>query len=110
MNPTFFQIYAALFMVVVTVALFIWLQGSEAAASARRMMRMMTRIGLDPGIATHGDPRTTAIMEKARHRCRKCRFEDCCELWRRGGGVGDNSFCPNARTFQSLTETSTRAA
>ena len=110
MNPTFFQIYAALFMVVVTVALFIWLQGSEAAASARRMMRMMTRIGLDPGIATHGGRRTMAIMKRAQRRCRKCRFEDRCELWHRGGGVGDNSFCPNARTFQGLAETSGHTA
>jgi hypothetical protein len=49
-------------------------------------------------------------MKAAQRRCGNCRFEDRCELWLKGEGEGDNSFCPNARTFQSLTETGARAA
>ena len=110
MNTMLFQVYAALFMVAVTIALFVWFRESEAAGSTRRRLRMMARMGLDPGIATRGDARLAPIMKAARRRCGNCRFEDRCELWLRGEGEGDNSFCPNARTFQSLMETGARVA
>ncbi|MEE8189621.1 MAG: DUF6455 family protein [Kiloniellales bacterium] len=110
MNAMLFQVYAALFMVAVTIVLFVWLRGSEAAGSARRRLHMMARFGLDPGIATRGGARLAPIMKAAQRRCGNCRFEDRCELWLKGEGEGDNSFCPNARTFQSLTETGARAA
>ena len=108
MNPTMSEISVAIFMVAVNVAIFAWLQRSWVAASAMRMMRMMTRVGLDPGIATHGDPRTKAIIKEARRRCRKCRLEDFCDRWLTGKAKGGNSFCPNARTFRLLTRTSGR--
>ena len=102
MNTMLFQVYAALFMVAVTIALFVWFRESEAAGSARRRLRMMAHIGLDPGIAKRSGGRFAPIMKEARRRCGNCRFEDRCELWLSGEGEGDNSFCPNARTFQSL--------
>ena len=63
------QISAAIIMVGMAVAIIVWLQSSQAAASARRMMGMMTRVGLDPGTATLGDPRPIAIRREARRRC-----------------------------------------
>jgi hypothetical protein len=59
MDPT--QIGIAIIMVGVAVAGTVWLLSSMAAASARRMMSMMKRIGLDPGAAALGDPQTMAI-------------------------------------------------
>jgi len=67
MDPT--QISVAIIMVAVAAAIIMWLQSSQAAASARRMMGMMTRVGLDPGTATLGDPRPIAIRREARRRC-----------------------------------------
>ena len=115
MNPTLFEamfeINVAIVMVAVTVVIFVWFQRSEAAASAMRMMRMMrtmTRVGVDPGIATHGDPRTKAIIKEARCRCGRCPVEDLCDRWLAGKVKGGNTFCPNARTFRILTRTSGR--
>ena len=110
MTPTLleamFEINVAIVMVAVTVVIFVWFQRSQAAASAMRMMRMVTRVGLDPGIATHGDPRSTAIMKEARRRCARCRLEDFCDRWCAGKVEGGNAFCPNARIFRILTRTS----
>ncbi len=107
MNPTLFEamfaINVAMVMVAVTVVLFVWFQGSEAAGSAMRMMRTMARVGVDPGIATHGDRRTEAIVKEARCRCGRCPVEDLCDRWLAGKVEGGNTFCPNARTFRSLT-------
>ncbi len=106
MNPTLleamFEINVAIVMVAVTVVIFVWFQRSQAAASAMRMMRMMTRVGLDPGSATHGDPQTEAIMKEARRRCGRCMLEDFCDRWCAGKVKGDNAFCPNARIFRDL--------
>lgn len=108
MNPTMSEIGVAIFMVAVNAAIFVWFQRSLAAASARRTMRMMTRVGLDPGIAAHGDPRATAIIKEARRRCRKCPLEDFCDRWLTGKAEGDNTFCPNAQTFRIAAGTSGR--
>ena len=99
MNPTMFEISVAIIMVAVSIAIVVWFQGHLAAASGRRMMRMMTLVGLDPGIAEHGGPRTKTIMKIVRYRCRKCPAEDLCDRWIAGKVTGDNTFCPNARTF-----------
>ncbi len=107
MTPTLFEamfeINVAIVMVAVTVVIFVWFQRSEAAASAMRMMRMMARVGLDLGISTHGDSRSKAIMKEARCRCGRCPVEDLCDRWLAGKVEGGNTFCPNARTFRSLT-------
>ncbi len=108
MGPT--QISVAIIMVGVAVAIIVWLQSSQAAASARRMMGMMTRVGLDPGTATRGDPRTMAIRKEARRRCRRCPREDLCDRWLAGKVDGGNTFCPNAQTFRILTEASGRTS
>jgi hypothetical protein len=110
MTPTLFEamfeINVAIVMVAVTVALLVWFQGSLAAISARRTMGMMTRVGLDPGIAALGAPRTKAIMKEARHRCGRCPREDFCDRWLAGKVEGNNTFCLNAQTFRILAATS----
>lgn len=78
--------------------------------SARRMMHMMALSGLDPGIATHDDPRTDATVRVARNRCRKCPAESLCDKWLAGKAEGDNTFCPNARTFRMLARKTGRTA
>ena len=106
MNPTLleamFEINVAIVMVAVTVVIFVWFQRSQAAASAMRMMRMMTRVGLDRGFVTHGDRQTKAIMKEVRRRCGRCRLEDFCDRWCAGKVKGGNAFCPNARIFRDL--------
>ncbi len=104
------QISVAILMLGATVAIFVWLQRNEAAASGRRMTAMMTRFGLDPRTAALGDPRTEVIMKEAQRRCGKCRFEGFCERWLTGKGNGDNTFCPNAQTFRILAGTGGRTA
>ncbi len=99
------HISVAIAMVAVTVVLFLWFQRSMAAGSARRMTRMVSFVGLDPEIATRGDPRTKAVMREARRRCGNCRVEDFCNRWLTGECEGDNAFCPNARVFDSLAGT-----
>jgi len=92
-------------MVAVTVAISVWLRRSMAAASARRMVDMMTRVGLDTGIASHGDPGTKTILKEAWRRCAKCSREDLCDRWLCGKAEGDNTFCANAPIFGSLSRT-----
>jgi hypothetical protein len=72
--------------------------------SARRMMHMMALSGLDPGIATHGDPRNNATIKEVRNRCRECSSEKLCDQWLAGQVEGDNCFCPNAKTFRMLAK------
>jgi hypothetical protein len=103
MIPT--HITVAILMVGVAVACLVWLQGSLSAASAKRLMGMMKRVGLDPGIATHDDPRIKATMKEMRQRCRRCPREGVCERWLAGKFKGGNAFCPNAYTFGTLSVT-----
>ena len=100
MNPTLFEIGVALSMVAVSVALVVWFSRSVAAASDRRMMHMLTRAGVDRGVAGHGD--SEAVLQDARRRCGGCRFEDLCDRWLAGKVEGDNSFCPNAQIFRRI--------
>jgi hypothetical protein len=109
MNPTsLFEIVAAIVMATVSVALVVWFSRYVAAASARRMMHMLTRAGVDPEVARRGD--SEAIIQDVRNRCGKCRFEDWCERWLAGEVEGDNSFCPNSQIFRILTRTTGRTA
>ncbi len=101
MDPT--QISVAIIMVGVAAALVVWLRSNMAATSGRRMTAMMTRVGLDPGPATFGDLRTSAIRKVMRRRCIRCPREALCERWLAGKVEGGNSFCPNAQTFRTLT-------
>jgi hypothetical protein len=101
MNPTLFEISVAIVMVAVSVALLVWIVRYMAAASKRRMTRMLKRAGLDPELAAHGD--AEAIIKEIRRRCRRCPSEALCERWLAGEEKGDNSFCPNVRVFDILT-------
>jgi hypothetical protein len=103
-----FEIGVATIMVAVSVALVVWFARYVAAASGRRMMQMLTRAGVDPEVARHGD--TEAIIQDVRSRCQRCRFEDLCDRWLAGKVEGDNSFCPNAQIFRILTRTTGRIA
>lgn len=76
----------------VTVVIFVWFQRSQAAASAMRTMRMMTRVGLD----------RQAIMKEALRRCGSCRLEDLCAR----SGAGKAPWLGCGRCFQTrLRET-----
>ena len=97
MNPTLFEIGAAIIMVAVTVTLVVWFSRYLAAASGRRMMHMLTGVGVDPEVARQGD--TEAIMRDVRSRCLRYRSEDLCDRWLAGKVEGDDSFCPNAQIF-----------
>ena len=107
MNTTLFQIGVALVMIVVSVALIVWFFKYTAAASGRRMIRMLARAGVDPEVARSGD--TEAIMRDVQSRCRRCQSEALCERWLAGKVEADNSFCPNAQIFRSLTKTAGRS-
>jgi hypothetical protein len=106
MNPTLFEIGVATIMVAVIVALIVWFSRYLAAVSARRMMQMLTRAGVDPEVARQGD--AEAIMQDVRSRCKRCSSEALCDRWLAGKVEGDNSFCPNARIFRRLARTGTR--
>ncbi len=104
------QIGIAIIMVGVACAGVVWLFTSQASASIGRMMAMMERAGLNSRPSALDDPRTTTLRNEARRRCRRCSREELCDRWLAGEVEGDNSFCPNAQTFQSLKETNARAS
>lgn len=100
-----FEMTVALIMISVVVALLIWFRRDLASASYRRMMGMMTRVRLDPGIADDVNPKIQAIMKDVRSRCAKCMHEGYCERWLAGEVEGPNTFCPNASALQRLEGT-----
>ena len=108
MNPTLFEIGVATFMVAVSVALIVWFSRYMASTSGRRVMRMLTRAGVDPEVAGHDD--SEAIMQTVRSRCRRCPSEGLYDRWFAGKVEGDNSFCPNAQIFRILGRTTARIA
>jgi hypothetical protein len=103
MTISTFQFSAAIIMVGIAIALVFAIRAYMAAASERRMIGMLERIGLDPAIASSGD--TEAIMKEIRQRCRTCNSENLCERWLVGEETGENDFCPNAAFFESLKKT-----
>lgn len=100
MNLSFFQIFAAIAMVIVTGVLLFMYRSYLAANSERRMLSMIDSIGLDPAIASSSDLET--IMSEVRQRCRSCTSEDVCERWLTCDENSDNDFCPNAKAFTVL--------
>jgi hypothetical protein len=108
MTPTLFEIGLAIFMVAVSVALIVWFSRYMATTSGRRVMRMLTRAGVDPEFAGHDD--AEAIMQAVRSRCRRCRSEGLCDRWFAGNLEGDDSFCPNAKIFRILGRATERIA
>ena len=108
MNPTLFEIGVAIVMVAVSVALVVSFARYLAAASGRRAMLMLARVGLNPDVALRAD--TDAVMQDVRRRCRRCPSEGYCDRWLAGEGDGDNSFCPNAPILRKLATTTGRAA
>lgn len=105
MTPTNFEINAALAMIAVSVVLLLWFRKSEATHSTMRMMHMMRRFGLDPGLISRGNPQIKAALNETRCRCGRCRVEGFCDRWLTGKVEGENTFCPNARIFLLLKNT-----
>ncbi len=103
MNMSMFQIFAAIVMVGMACALVFAIRWYMAAASERRMVSMLERVGLDHAIASSGD--TQAIMKEIRQRCRTCNSENVCERWLAGEESGANEFCPNRTVFVSMKKT-----
>ena len=100
MELTLIQIFAAIAMTGIAVAIILGFRRYFAANSERRMLAMIESVGLDPEIATSGEIPT--IMKEVRQRCRNCATEAVCERWLQGNEEGDNSFCPNAKVFEVL--------
>lgn len=108
MDPVILNILIAIFMVAIGAVVVVWFLGYKRAASERRMIRMLSRAGVDPYVIQRGD--TRAIISDVRRRCRKCQTEALCERWLDGDAEGENSFCPNAQIFSNLKRTTRRAA
>lgn len=102
MSNSFIQSFAAITMVGVAFLLFLAIRAYMAAASERRMRRMLERVGIDPIIVASGD--ATKIIKEIRQRCRTCSTEAVCERWLCGEEQGGNDFCPNANVFATLRE------
>ena len=88
----------------------VWLRVREAVASARRREAMVKRIGIDPALIALYDLGTRAIGKDVRRWCRQCRREDLCARWLRGAVKGSNAFCPNAKTFDRLSDAGAHTA
>ena len=100
MNPTLLEIGVTAFIITASVVLTVWFIFRRLAANSEtRMTRMLLHTGVAPDVASD------AIMQEARSRCIRCRCKTWCDKWFAGLVDGDNSFCPNAQTFRSLTIT-----
>ena len=81
-----------------------------SAASERRMISMLERVGLDPAIAAGHESDTVidfaidVVMKAMRERCQACTAVDTCEQWLVDQEACDNDFCPNAAVFDELKE------
>lgn len=81
-----------------------------SAASERRMISMLERVGLDPAIAAGHESDTVidfavdVVMKAMRERCQACTAVDTCEQWLVDKEACDNAFCPNAAVFDELKE------
>ena len=100
MSISLIQVMTAIALVGIVIALFFGYRRYQRRSSERRMLGMLTSLGLDPTIATSGDIET--IMGEVRDRCRRCQSEDKCERWLKGEEPGDPYFCPNHRVFEIL--------
>ena len=87
MSTSLVQFLAAIAVVGIAIALFFGYRGYRRRNSERRMLGMLTSLGLDPTIADSGDIKM--IMGEVRDRCRQCQSEDRCERWLKGEEGGD---------------------
>jgi hypothetical protein len=108
MNPTAYDALFALGLLLVAILGITLFLRYKRSNTERRMMSMLQRAGLDPGIALEGD--TKAIVDAVRRRCSMCQAEDICERWLAGEVEGDNEFCPNAEIFEALARETERTA
>lgn len=94
------QVIAAAAMLGTAAALIFAFLGHLRASSERRLSAMLSRVGLDPGLAA--GKRREAVTTALRQRCRGCACEDLCERWLRGDTKGANDFCPNSKVFRAM--------
>ena len=97
-----FELITTITMLAVTATLLMLFFRYKRRAARSRRTRMMSRLGLDPGIGVHGGMRTQALMNDVRRRCSRCASEDLCERWLADDVAGDNRFCPNAHVFDTI--------
>ena len=108
MNISVLYISTAVLVLGAAVVLLLVRQKHKAATAERRMIRMMERIGLDPAIASGGEPGCVlesvieTSVQEIRERCRVCSAADVCERWLARKEDGDNTFCPAAKVFHEL--------
>ncbi len=102
MNISLMQIFSALAMVGIAIALLLIYRSYLANNSERRMQAMLQSVGLDPAIASSGE--IPAIMQEVRQRCQSCASEGACEHWLAGDKKDSNDFCPNAKVFEILNK------
>ena len=98
------EILATGLMLWLVVMLFIWTLRMKRFGSQSRRTRMMSRLGLDPGIQDTDEAQLQTVMKEVRQRCGRCPSEALCERWLVGEVGGDNLFCPNADIFRSIRE------
>lgn len=110
MNSATLNIVIALSMVAFPVALIVWFIKYMASESEKRMTHMMERVGLDLVPASLDDQRIKKAIADVKARCRRCPSEGLCERWLLGKVDGENTFCPNALTFDRLMQTAKSAA
>ena len=106
MSGSWSQALVAVLMLLVVVAMAVFLRRFILVNSERRMLGMLTSMGIDPSVTTSGD--IDRIMCEVRSRCRHCAVEGKCERWLRGEEAGDNAFCPNHKVFELLGKHSGR--
>ena len=86
------------------------------AASERRMIGMLERVGLDPAIAAGHQSDTViefaidVVMKAVREHCQACTAVDTCERWLVDKEACGNGFCPNAAIFDELKAIRDRSA
>ena len=102
MNVSGTEIIVALIMIAIAYSFVILFLKYKDDTSEKRLKRMLHRCGLDPETIEQGD--AEAIIREVRARCRKCQTEAVCERWLAGEQGGENSFCPNAQTFEVLAK------
>ena len=96
------EIVVAIIMVAIAYSLVILFLKYKDDTSERRLKKMLLRCGLNPETIEQGD--TEIIIREVRARCHKCQTEDVCERWLDGQETGENTFCPNAETFEALAK------
>lgn len=102
MGQTIIQTIAIAAMSLGVMMMIIAWRKYHAATARRRRMAMLEAVGLDPAIASMGDPEL--IIHAVRQRCEHCGSGALCERWLNAHKPGSNKFCPNKPVFDVLSK------